>query len=421
MTKANPNCYHLSASSIAAFKACPTRFRLGYREGLRKAEDTDALRIGTNWHALHEVYRNVWAGFDHEEIGTDEQRHELALDAVIAHLNDAYAERLAAKSPDEWETERQILLTSFVAYLWYYSDDAVEYLCQELPFDLPLHMPRTGLPLPLSEVKRVGKIDHIVRWRNVVGPIERKSTSRNIEPGGDYWERSKKDTQVSMYALAIADMAQAGQLPAELRHTENIGNTIYDVWRRPTMKPAAMSQADTAAFLDTGTYHDQEFSVELTMQVVEQVKTLKSGDKIIPHDVPETVSVDGVPAEVSISKTYKPVLRETPAMFAARLLADMCERPDHYFQRKEIARTDADLRKFRIELFNIYQSQRLMAKHDTWFENEQQCRATFACPYIPVCYGPGADAVCDGATTPDGFKRIFVDPTVNGQAIDEGN
>jgi hypothetical protein len=31
----------------------------------------------------------------------------------------------------------------------------------------------------------------------------------------------------------------------------------------------------------------------------------------------------------------------------------------------------------------------------------------------------GADAVCDGRTTPDGFKRIFVDLTVNGQEIEE--
>jgi hypothetical protein len=50
---------------------------------------------------------------------------------------------------------------------------------------------------------------------------------------------------------------------------------------------------------------------------------------------------------------------------------------------------------------------------------KHQCRATFACKFIPICYGPGADAVCDGKTTPPGFKRIFVDLTVNGQEVDD--
>jgi hypothetical protein len=70
-------------------------------------------------------------------------------------------------------------------------------------------------------------------------------------------------------------------------------------------------------------------------------------------------------------------------------------------------------------LYAVYQSQKLMAKHGTWFENESQCRATFPCPYIPICYGPGAAAVCDGKTTPPNFKRIFVDLTVNGQEVEE--
>jgi hypothetical protein len=90
---------------------------------------------------------------------------------------------------------------------------------------------------------------------------------------------------------------------------------------------------------------------------------------------------------------------------------DIYERPDFYFARREIARTDQEIRKFRGRSTTSIRPEAL-SKSGHWFENEQQCRATFPCPFIPICYGPGADAVCDGKTTPQGFKRIFVDLTV---------
>jgi len=396
MTDRNPETFHLSASAIASFKACPTRFRLQYREGLRPAEDTDSLRMGTNWHALHEVYQNAYSAYDSEQ----GDPHEAAFAAAVGHLNDRYEQVPATKTPEEWECERQQLLVSFVGYLWYWQNDPLEVLASEVEFALPLHAPRTGLPLPLRDVVRLGKIDHVVRWHGMVGNVERKSTSRNIEPGSDFWERAQKDTQVSMYALAFHDMREHGLENygiGGVRNDERIGGTLYDVWRKPTINPAKLSQKDTAALIETGEYRGVEFEV-----------------KVGPDD-PENpeggvrVTVDDTEAEVTLCKKGF-TIRETPEMYGARLLADIYERPDYYFQRQEIARTDRDLARFRVELFNIYQAQRQFAKTGCWYENEQQCRATFPCPFIPICYGPGADAVCDGETMPDNFKRIFTSP-----------
>jgi len=389
MVSTNPTCFHLSASCIAAFKACPQRFRLAYREGLRKVEDTEAQRVGTNWHALHEVYRNAL---------TQEPDTDWALEVAVQHLNNAYEVVPPSIEPEDWARERQILLMSFLAYLWYYQDDEIEYLHQEYSFELPVYTARTGLPLPVREVVRRGKIDHFVRWDGMVGPIERKSTTRNIEPGSDYWNRSKKDTQVSMYAAALRD-SDSPEFRAKygIAEDERLGNTLYDVWRRPGIKPKMLSQKDTATLLemDEPSYYDQEFRIR------------------VDEDDPKFILVDDARAEVEIGKSGKPALRETIEMFGARLLHDMMETPEKFFQRKEIARTDKDLKRFRQELYNIYQSQRLMDKTGCWYENEQQCRATFPCPFIPICYGPGADAVCDGETTPDGFKRIFTDDPIS--------
>lgn len=403
MTPRNPNRFDLSASSIASFKACPTRFRLAYREGLRLAEDTDAQRMGTNWHALHEVYWNA--------LLADPTDTDGALEAGVAHLNERYQETPPTKTPLEWEVERQTLLMSFMGYLWHWESDPIVVLDSELAFDLPLHTPRKGMPLPVNEVVRRGKIDHIILWHGMIGNLERKSTSRNIDPSGDFWERAEKDTQVSMYALAFRDLAMSGQFPdAVLEHgafdATSCGNTLYDVWHKPTIKPANLTQTNTAVFLDTHTHHDQTFEVRITWEDGKQIR-------------PSTIEVDEEIAEFTVGKSGKAAIRETAGMFGARLLADIQERPDFYYQRKEIARTDQQLQRFRTELFNIYEAQRMYDRTRCWFENEQQCRATFPCQYIPICYGPGADHICESGETPPNFHRIFVDATVNNEALTE--
>lgn len=390
MVQVNPDCFVLSASSISAFKACPTRFRLGYREGLRTSEDTDSQRTGTNWHALHETFANS---------GND-------MDAVVALLNERYESIPLSKTPEEWEVERQVLLTCFIGYQWYYGEDPIEVIESELAFELPLHMPTTGLPLPLKEVKRHGKIDHLIVWHGMVGPLERKSTASKIEEGSPYWERSQKDTQVSMYALACRDMAKARLMPdSVLTHAmfdpTRFGNTLYDVWHKPTIRPSKLTQAETEAFVTTGDYCDVHFEVLLT-------------------NTPNTLTVDGWSTEIFPgAKEGKYAIKETPGMFAARLLKDIQERPTFYFIRKEIPRTDQDLSKFRVALYNIYQSQKSQSKTGHWYDNEAQCRATFPCPYIPVCYGPGADRVCAEGLTPNGFRRIFTPLTIQEKTFEE--
>ena len=531
MAQPNPICYKMSASSIGAFKACPQRFRLAYREGLRPDGETEAQRVGTNWHALHEVYHNAL---------TDSGCHDAAQQAIVNHLDERYAEVPGWTTPQEWDLERQKLLTCFLAYQWYYQNDTITYISNELPFELPIH-DLDGKPLPLDKVCRVGKIDHLICWSNMVGVLERKSTTRDIDPSSQYWEKSQKDTQVSNYALAVKDLmnfpnpvsasiygdyfelplsqdmvtivdekdrelieqyrwhawsgdnktyyaatniktddgyvakrmhqilmgdtvdnqhidhinrdsldnrrcnlrvttrsvnrlnsdtrgiswhkasekwvarimvggkskslgyfdnesdakqayeaAKAAILP-ETQHPVCFGNTLYDVWRRPSTKPKLLTQADTAEFQETKKYFGQEFDFEEVDGIIN--------------------IVDGQEVESKIGKKGY-AIRESNRMYAARLLDELTENPERYFQRKEIARTDAEIAQFRRELFNIYQAQRAFETADCWYENENQCRATFACQYIPICYGSGANAVCNGETTPDGFKRIFVDLTM---------
>lgn len=433
-TEINPKRYDISASSMAAYKKCPVSFKLGYREGLRRDEDTESQRMGTNWHAIHEIYhaeiahaRTVDAEIraDHPDkiVKGDpaESGHANGISAVINHLNDRYAKMPVSFDPIAWDLERQILLTSFIGYLWYWQNDPVEVLASEVPFELPVIEPRTGMPLPITEVRRVGKIDHVVRWQGMVGTIERKSTSRSIDADSDYWQNASKDTQVSMYAAAFREMTREkdGIKSLEFSVTdgimwtiggESIGNTLYDAWHKPTIKPAMLSQKDTLAFQQSKTYFKQSFAFEITGE-----EPQPAVDGVSPGTQP-IVNIGENMEKAHVEQGKKGfAIRETPAMYAARLLADIQERPSFYFQRREIARTDADLKEFREELFAIYQTQKMMEKHNTWYSNTAQCRATFPCPFIGVCYGPGHRAVSTEKLTPDGYKRIFVDLTINQQ------
>jgi hypothetical protein len=399
--------YHLSASSIAAFKACPQRFRLAYREGLRLIEDTESQRMGTNWHAMHECYANTYQKWmQGSPEATVEGAERESLQAVGHLLNERYAGSIPnSKTPEEWSLERTLLLISFIGYLWYWQNDPVEFIASEVPFNLPLMAPKVNLPLPMSEVQRVGKIDHIIKWQGAVCALERKSTSRSIDADSDYWDKSKKDTQVSMYALAFRDMLNADKDDLFNTECERFGNTLYDVWHKPTIKPADLTQKDTAAFLDSGEYMGTQFQLAVTLH---------------PNPTEENkhlISVNGAAAEVTMGKKGF-AIRETVEMFGARLLQDIYKRPEFYYARREISRTDGELYQFKSTLFAVYTAQKSFERSGCWFENESQCRATYACPYIPICYGEGADKVCASGATPNGFKRIFVDLTVNGQEVE---
>lgn len=391
MTADLPRCIHLSASSISAFKACPTRFRFGYVEGLRLNEDTESQRMGTNWHTMHEVYR------DAQRTGTPKDEvTKTPFDVAMEVLNNAYIAIPSGFDPTSWEVERTILATSFAGHCWLYQNDPVETLATEVPFRLPLHHPKTGLPLSGEDVLRVGKIDRIVRYSGRISIADYKSTSKSISADSDFWNHLSLDSQISMYAMATAEMAKSGMLvDLGIPVDADVAGAFYDVWEKPKIRPSKLTQGETKEFLNNGKYMDAEFIVS------------RDGDKIL---------VNGRVAEYTPgAKEGTGAIRETPDMFGARLLLDIYTNPDKHFARREIARNAGHLRAFRSELYSIYQTMKQMRDTGHWFHNEHSCNATFRCAYTPICFH-GVDVT--NGQTPPGFKRIFQSLTVEGNEVE---
>ncbi|KKK66955.1 hypothetical protein LCGC14_2958900, partial [marine sediment metagenome] len=363
---------------------------------LSPIEDTDALRIGTNWHRLQEIYgmkpgsvcpecakRHVTLACPLCE-GTDIMPNDM-MDAVIRHLNQAYAERPMSKTPEEWETERIILLYSLVGYNWYYSDLLAddEIVAQEIAFRIPLTSPISNRALPHVVID--GRIDKILKRGNKRLISDFKSTGSSLDSDSTYWSHLNLDTQTTLYPFAIkSDYPDIG--------------VLLDVWHKPAIRPKNLTQADTKKFIETGEYFGEKFEIEMGC------------------DLPQhTIKVNGAIAEIKLGAEPKPTkknpdpvqafaIKETPEMYGARLLQDICDRPEYYFVQKPVARTDGDYKRFHIQLFNIYQTIRLMYKNSGWYGDESQCEAKFKCPYIPFCYN---NITLKEGEIPDGFKRTY--------------
>ncbi|KKN26363.1 hypothetical protein LCGC14_0875480 [marine sediment metagenome] len=401
----------LSASSIGAFKSCPVRFRNAYVYGIRPVEDKESQRIGTNWHLLLEVASlkpgsecpecemNIACGdvFDPEQCvicaGTGKVPDDI-MEAVTRVLNKAY-EGIEFNDPEAKEVERVTLLHALAGYRWYYDEQLEPVVAAEQYFSLPLLNPQTGHPVPDVFIK--GRIDKLIEIANGVAVKEHKSTSKSIDPDSTYWGHLNLDVQTTMYTYAARRM-QLNRILVDgyaADVTPSLINTVkYDVYHKPTIRPKKLTQGDSKKFVADGMYCGQEFEVGACECADNGHEILRAYRK-----------VNSTPAEVEFgAKEGTFTIRETPDMFGARLLKDITERPEFYFRCIELTRTDAELKVFEQELYDIAQNMQFMIRSGRFYTNEHACEATFRCDYIGQCYNR---EVVDQDHVPDGFKCIF--------------
>jgi len=310
------------------------------------------------------------------------------MDIAVRFLWDAYT--IGGILVDGREVEYYTLLNALAGYNWYWaSQEQYKTIVREYKFEVPVRS-MTGRALP--NVKLRGMIDKIVQ--NEQGQflvIEHKSTSKSVDSDSTIWPHFSMGVQSYLYP----GTAQALQLEGSLRdwgitHEDPpIYGVLFDVFHKPQISPKKLTQKVSKEFVETGEYCGQEF-------------TVVDGD-VEPYDPDYSFTVNGVGAEIEPGKkkgTF--AIRETPEMFGARLLQDISERPEFYFARREVARTEGDFERFQHELLSMYQTMRLMKKNCSFYHNDQQCEATFRCQYMSICY---ADKDVS-EIVPDGFRRI---------------
>jgi len=128
-------------------------------------------------------------------------------------------------------------------------------------------------------------------------------------------------------------------------------------------------------------------------------------------------------ATVLYDVTRKPTIRlrqkETPEAFGQRLLADIGERPDYYYQRREIPRLEDDLAQFQAELWQqgqyLLELRRRAAKLNdpaaAYFRNVNKLTCG-TCDFADLCLN---SVRVDSVSPPTGFEILDnVNPELTG-------
>lgn len=392
-------CLRMSASCINCFKQCKMRFRNQYMLGLQPTADSDALRIGSVYHACREIIGKIQSGTtkcwgrahrkgnDLCPICGNEALCEDPIQQVMVYLDNYYELKPEWDDVEKMLTERSMLLNAMVAYQWRYNDDAnITMLGTEFKAEQKLFNPYSGDEV--DDAVLVYVCDGIMKMDGEHAIREYKTTSKGVDADSTFWNNLKLAIQPNMYIYCLDFAQRTGMLKplGIMPEDKPIRSIMYDVFHKPGIKPKNLSQGESKSFVETGEYMGVEFEVETT-----------------------PLLVDHHPATVTPGKkegTF--AIRETPEMYGARLLDDITERPDFYLARRMIEKTDADLARTERQLFNIYQSIRNMEEQNSWYTEEESCEATFKCPYLNLCYNnvdvPGELAA---GRIPDGF-RVYV-------------
>ena len=349
----------LTNSRRVCAQVCLQKHHFAYELGLRRIVDAQPLRFG---EALHVALNAVAKGVTQDD----------AILVAVASYDETRPPSLGGAAETDWLLEGEILARLLAGYFWRWgeADKDVEILASEVVFNLPLLNPETERCSRTWTMD--GRIDKVLRRDGPHFVREHKTTGSGIEPDADYWKRLRIDSQVSVYWLA------AQELGWPVEHVE------YDVIRKPGIRPKKLTQKDTADVITGTKYCGEVFAVEVVSRE------------------PLKVTINGEYAEIDRAGKL-PAMRETVAMYGARLTQDIGERPDYYYARRQIPRTADNLMDARHELWQMAGLLQECRRSNRWPRATHACIGYGRCPYFDLCTN-GFDFAASGV--PAGFEIV---------------
>lgn len=237
------------------------------------------------------------------------------------------------------ELRRETLRALMIAYDWHWRPKHPwETLEVEKTFVLPIVNPNTGKKS--RTFLHGGKIDALARRDGELAVVEHKTCGDTIDdPSSGYWKRLAIDTQIAGYLLAAWTSGH------------RLLQVLYDVLRKPEIRPRKLPSKEVVQLRVTHTYY---------------------GLWLSPPEVEQVVA--------------DPEHRESAKMYGARLVHDIKERPDWYFQRRLITLTEKDITAYATELWLDAEDIRLSRTKNDIRRNAQAClNFGCTCEYMDVC------------------------------------
>jgi len=199
--------------------------------------------------------------------------------------------------------------------------DLSEVIGVEKEFKIPLVNPKTTAASRTFDL--AGKIDCVLK----TAIMEHKTTKDDIsDPQADYWLKLTIDPQITGYFLGAESL---GYKPEKI---------VYDVIGKPSIRPGKATPVEVRKYKKDGTLYASQRETD-----------------------------------------------ETPDEFALRLRADIAERPDRYYQRRDIVRTETDIIEYLQDMWSVGKLIMESRNEDFWPRRPSQCFNMGKCQYYPVC------------------------------------
>lgn len=186
----------------------------------------------------------------------------------------------------------------------------------------------------------VGIIDKLGMENSQSVIWDHKTTSSDIsDPAGPYWRQLSIADQPSHYELLL------------LQHGERPSRVVWDVVRKPSIKPKQISKKDRERIVEFGEYCGFALSRE----------ALKSAPTIE---------------------------RESGEFYQYRVAQSCLDDPMRYFARRDTPRTNEQLAEYASELWEIGQVMRDDRRRGTAFKNASSCfQYNTPCEFLSLCTG----------------------------------
>lgn len=234
---------------------------------------------------------------------------------------------IAGASTDPYEQARAEELMRGYDARWDGAMSAFKILAVEEPFYGPLVNPETWASSKTFQI--AGKVDAIVRELATgdIVLVEHKTASDALEdPTSSYWLKLAMDGQVSHYYIGSESLG----FP--------VTKCIYDVIHKPGLKPLKATPEESRKFKKDGTLYANQRDRD-----------------------------------------------ESPEEYRERLRADIAERPDHYFQRRPVPRTESDLREYMADTWALARSMREDELAGRAPRNPDSCHRFGECDFWEHC------------------------------------
>lgn len=291
-------------SELKTFNRCRREHYFAYELGYRSLADAEALRFGTLFHVGLQAW---WL------TPSTDDRLAAAIDAIGPHAQ------------DEYDLVRAGVLLQGYDARW--ANENLEVLAVEAEFRAPLLNPATGAPSRTFELG--GKLDAIVRQRDTGHSyiVEHKTSSEDLSPGSQYWQRLTLDSQVSIY---YAGARSLGHDPH---------GCLYDVISKPRHAPKRATPEELRKYTRDGRLYANQRATD-----------------------------------------------ETADEFRLRLLEEICDKPDQYYQRSIVVRLEEDERDAAYDAWQTSRAIREAQLSGRWPRNSDACmRYGRVCSYFGVC------------------------------------